>query len=377
MVSHASPFRLADTSSSSTTAQDAGAAADADREQEAIAALKTIVDPNLGTDIVSLGMVRNLRIVENYVSVRLYIGSHQTVIESRVLDALNGLTWCKKGYVQRCSIPGVRTTIAVSSGKGGVGKSTTAVNLAVALRLQGAKVGLLDADVYGPNIPQMLGLGHSDIQVLDTPEGQRFQPLEAFGIKVMSVGLLAEPDHPLAWRGPVLHKIVTQFIQDVDWGQLDYLLIDLPPGTGDAQITIVQESPICGVVLVTTPQQVALGDVRRSIHMFRNVGVPVLGVVENMSYLQLDNGDRMPVFGSGGGEQLATELQAPLLGQVPLDPRICQQSDLGQPIPLLDENSEISKVFAQLASGLIGTFGMAHGGINSEIVTQEINLSTI
>ncbi|MEM8714212.1 MAG: Mrp/NBP35 family ATP-binding protein [Cyanobacteria bacterium P01_G01_bin.4] len=373
MVEHASPIRRQQTPTESE--QYAGEAVQLEREREAIAALKTILEPNLGTDIVSLGMVRNLRIVEDYVSVRLYIGAHQTELESKVVQVLNGLPWCKKGYAQRCSIPGVRTTIAVSSGKGGVGKSTTAVNLAAALSLQGAKVGLLDADVYGPNVPHMLGLGHADVEVFDTPEGQRFRPLEAHGIEVMSVGLLAEPDHPLAWRGPVLHKIVTQFIHDVDWGELDYLLIDLPPGTGDAQITIVQESPICGVLLVTTPQQVALSDVRRSIHMFRNVGVPVLGVVENMSYMQQGNGDRLPIFGAGGGQQLADELQAPLLGQVPLDPRICQQGDAGQPLLFLDNTAEISQVFGGIASGLISTFGVA--GDRQSMPEGHIALSAI
>ena len=366
MAEHASPIHLQQPSSGAD--RTAGEAIASDRERDAIAALKTVTEPNLGKDIVSLGMARNLRIVDDYVSVRLYIGAHQTDLESSVLEVLNDLPWCKKGYVQRCSIPGVRTTIAVSSGKGGVGKSTTAVNLAAALSLQGAKVGLLDADVYGPNVPHMLGLGHADVEVLDTPGGQRFRPLEAHGIQVMSVGLLADPDHPLAWRGPVLHKIVTQFIHDVEWGELDYLLIDLPPGTGDAQITIVQESPICGVLLVTTPQQVALGDVRRSIHMFRNVGVPVLGIVENMSYMKQDNGDRLFVFGTGGGEKLAEELNAPLMGQVPLDPNICSQGDLGKPIPLLDEHSDISLIFGQIACGLIRTFG-----INDENVNLKVN----
>ncbi|MEM9567772.1 MAG: Mrp/NBP35 family ATP-binding protein [Cyanobacteria bacterium P01_E01_bin.34] len=356
MVEHASPIRLQQSPVESE--QSSGDVVQLEREREAIAALKTILEPTLGKDIVSLGMVRNLRIVDDYVSVRLYIGTHQFELESTVLTVLNSLAWCKKGYVQRCSIPGVRTTIAVSSGKGGVGKSTTAVNLAVALSLQGAKVGLLDADVYGPNVPHMLGLGHADVEVFDTPDGQRFRPLEAHGIKVMSVGLLAEPDHPLAWRGPVLHKIVTQFIHDVEWGDLDYLLIDLPPGTGDAQITIVQESPICGVVLVTTPQQVALSDVRRSIHMFRNVGVPVLGIVENMSYLKQDSGEHLFVFGAGGGERLSRELNAPLMGKVPLDPNICSQGDRGKPLPLLDEHSDISLVFGQIASGVIQTFGL-------------------
>lgn len=328
------------------------------QQQEVVRLLKQIIEPTLKNDIVSLGMVRNLQVVDGYVSLRLYLGSHQFALQEQVQIVLSQLSWCKKGYVQLCTIPSVKTTLAVSSGKGGVGKSTTAVNLAVALQQRGARVGLLDADVYGPNVPQMLGLGQSDVQVIDTPSGGRFLPLEAHGIKVMSVGLLAEPDHPLAWRGPVLHKIVTQFIQEVDWGELDYLLIDLPPGTGDAQITIIQESPICGVLLVTTPQQVALADVRRSLHMFRRVGVPVLGIIENMSYLLCEHcGKPTPIFGIGGGEQLATELQTPLLGQIPIDPRICSGGDTGQPIPLTHPTSSVSDVFKQIADAIVTTFG--------------------
>ena len=206
----------------------------------------------------------------------------------------------------------------------------------------------------------MLGLGQSQVRVTDTPDGQRFEPLEAHGIKLMSVGLLAERDHPLAWRGPVMHKILTQFIHDVNWGELDYLLIDLPPGTGDAQITIVQESPICGVVMVTTPQQVAVSDVRRSVHMFRQVGVPVLGLVENMSYLLCGHcGEPTPIFGSGGGAQIATELSVPLWGQVPIDPRICEQGDNGEPLPLKQPDAPLSQIFGQIATGLNGTFGLA------------------
>jgi ATP-binding protein involved in chromosome partitioning len=203
----------------------------------------------------------------------------------------------------------------------------------------------------------MLGLGQADVKVIDTPNGQKFLPLEAHGIKVMSVGLLAEPDHPLAWRGPVLHKIVTQFIQEVEWGDLDYLLIDLPPGTGDAQITIVQESPICGVILVTTPQQVAVSDVRRSVHMFRRVGIPVLGIIENMSYLICGHcGDHTPIFGSGGGQQLSTELHAPLLGQVPIDPNICIGGDTGTPLTLAHPDSIVGQVFVQMAGAIETTF---------------------
>lgn len=326
------------------------------RRQATIHRLKQVIEPKLNQNIVSLGMVRNLRIVDDYVYLRLYIGADQQALEAQVQLALADLNWCKKVYVQICTIPGVRTTIAVSSGKGGVGKSTTAVNLAAALTQTGAKVGLLDADIYGPNVPQMLGLSQADVQVIETETGNRFQPLEAHGIKVMSVGLLAEPDHPLAWRGPVLHKIITQFIQDVDWGDLDYLLIDLPPGTGDAQITIIQESPICGVIMVTTPQQVAISDVRRSIHMFRQVGVPVLGLVENMSYLVCACcGDRTSIFGSGGGEQMVQELGVPLLGQVPIDPKICWGGDTGQPLALADSTAS-SQVFQRIAAGINHTF---------------------
>ncbi|MEM9151141.1 MAG: Mrp/NBP35 family ATP-binding protein, partial [Cyanobacteria bacterium P01_F01_bin.3] len=321
MLNHDSPFvrkptqRAAEISTETSTSLAMEA-----RKQSAIHCLKQVIEPILNNNIVELGMVRNLRVVDNYVYFRLYVGAHQQELKEQAQLALSDLGWCQKAYIEVCTIPGVRTTLAVSSGKGGVGKSTTAVNLAAALTKTGAKVGVLDADIYGPNVPQMLGLGHAEVEVVETAEGTRFKPLEAHGIKVMSVGLLAEGDHPLAWRGPVLHKIITQFIQDVDWGELDYLLIDLPPGTGDAQITIIQESPICGVLMVTTPQQVAVSDVRRSIHMFRQVGVPVLGLVENMSYLICGCcGERTSIFGEGGGEQMAAELSVPLMGQVPID----------------------------------------------------------
>lgn len=327
------------------------------RFQEVVQCLKQAIEPTLKNDIVSLGMVRNLRIVDDYIYLRLYVGSHQHQLQEQIQSLLSPLPWCKKTYIQVCSIPGVKTTLAISSGKGGVGKSTTSVNLAAALSLGGAKVGLLDADVYGPNVPQMLGLGQADVQAIDTPNGQRFLPLTAHGIKVMSVGLLAERDRPLAWRGPVLHKIVTQFIHQVEWGELDYLLIDLPPGTGDAQITIVQESPICGAILVTTPQQVAVADVRRNLHLFRQVGIPVLGIVENMSYLPCDrSGEQIQIFGSGGAKQLAEELHAPLLGQVPIDPRICNRGDRGQPIVIAEPKSTASQVFIQVAAALDATF---------------------
>lgn len=354
MPNHASPF-IANTYSAPDTEYE-NPVMEA-RKQQVTECLKQVIEPTLNNNIVELGMVRNLRVVNDYAYLRLYVGAHQQSLQDEVHRVLDDLDWCKKAYIQLCTIPGVRTTLAVSSGKGGVGKSTTAVNLAAALTKTGAKVGILDADIYGPNVPQMLGLSHADVEVIDTTEGKRFKPLQAHGIKVMSVGLLAEPDHPLAWRGPVLHKIITQFIQEVDWGELDYLLIDLPPGTGDAQITIIQESPICGVVMVTTPQQVAVSDVRRSIHMFRQVGVPVLGMVENMSYLICGCcGDRTSIFGEGGGDQMAQELAVPLLAQVPIDSKICQGGDDGKPLPLVDEAAPLSVVFRAIAVGLNQTF---------------------
>ncbi len=357
MSSHQSPFGRSSFEGTAENLPNPPNPLIASRRQEAIQCLQQVIEPTLKNNIVSLGMVRNLRVVDDYIYLGLYIGANQHYLEEETQQALSSLTWCKKAYIQLCTIPGVRTTLAISSGKGGVGKSTTSVNLAAALKLSGARVGLLDADVYGPNVPQMLGLAQADVQVIDTPEGQKFLPLEAHGIKVMSVGLLAAPDHPLAWRGPVLHKIITQFIAEVEWGELDYLLIDLPPGTGDAQITIVQESPICGVIIVTTPQQVAVSDVRRSIHMFRQVGVPVLGIIENMSYLVCKHcGEQTSIFGSGGGEQVATELQTSLLGKVPIDSQICRGGDVGQPMPMVEPDSLVAQVFMQIATALNATF---------------------
>ncbi len=356
MSNHQSPFKPSSFEETSETLPSSSDPLIESRRQEIIECLKQVTEPILKNNIVSLGMVRNLRLVDDYIYLRLYIGAHQHYLQEQTQQALSSITWCKKAYIQLCTIPGVKITIAISSGKGGVGKSTTSVNLAAALKLSGARVGLLDADVYGPNVPQMLGLRKADVQVIDTPQGSRFLPLEAHGIKVMSVGLLAEPEHPLAWRGPVLHKIITQFIHEVEWGELDYLLIDLPPGTGDAQITLIQESPICGAIIVTTPQQVAVSDVRRSIHMFRQVGVPVLGIIENMSYLICQHcGEPTYIFGSGGGEKVAEELQAPLLGKIPIDSRICTGGDTGQPIPIVEPDSLVTQIFMQIAKVLNAT----------------------
>src|SRR3954464_3459070 len=225
-------------------------------------------------------------------------------------------------------IPGVENIIAVGSGKGGVGKSTVAVNLAISLSKLGHKVGLLDADVYGPNVPLMMG-------VRQTPHaiGQRIQPLEAHGIKLMSMGFLNPGDKPLVWRGPMLNSVVQQFLRGVNWGELEYLIIDLPPGTGDVQLTLIQTAPVTGAVIVTTPSEVSLEDARKAVLMFQQVRVPVLGIVENMSYMIAPKSkERIDVFGEGGGKRTAEAMNVPFLGELPLDPQVRVGGDGGRPI---------------------------------------------
>jgi ATP-binding protein involved in chromosome partitioning len=221
----------------------------------------------------------------------------------------------------------VKNAIAVGSGKGGVGKSTVAVNLAIALAKTGAKVGLLDADIYGPNIPTMMGLDH-----LPPPKEQRIVPAEAYGIKVMSIGFLVKPGQAMIWRGPMLHSAIRQFLNDVEWGELDYLVIDLPPGTGDAQISLAQTIPLSGGIIVTLPVQVSVEDAQRAVEMYRALQVPVLGVVENMSFLELPDGKIMEVFGNGGGEKLAHSSQIPFLGKIPMLPEVREGGDKGEPV---------------------------------------------
>ena len=245
--------------------------------------------------------------------------------------------------------PNLGRIIAVSSGKGGVGKSTVAVNLAVSLAKRGLRVGIMDADIYGPNLPLMLGVNEPP-PVRD----EKIQPLLAYGVKVMSIGFLIERDQPAIWRGPIIMKVITQFLRDVDWGQLDYLLVDMPPGTGDAQLSLVQATHVHGGLIVTTPQRVAVGDALRGVRMFERVGVPVLGVVENMSYLENPaDGKPIAVFGSGGGQALADEVNVPLLGQVPLDPRAVEGGDTGRPIVVAEPKAGISRALDQLADRVI------------------------
>jgi ATP-binding protein involved in chromosome partitioning len=224
-------------------------------------------------------------------------------------------------------IPGVHNLIAVGSGKGGVGKTTVAVNLSVALAAMGNKVGLLDADVYGPNVPLMMGINKTPMAF-----GERIQPLENFGVKLMSMGFLNPGDKPLVWRGPMLHSVIQQFLRGVDWGELDYLIIDLPPGTGDVQLTLIQTAPVTGAVVVTTPSDVSLEDARKAVHMFSQVKVPILGIVENMSYLLCPHcNERIDVFSTGGGRRTAEEMNVNFLGALPLNPEVRAGGDSGRP----------------------------------------------
>lgn len=251
------------------------------------------------------------------------------------------------GEQPKLPIPGVKNIIAVGSGKGGVGKSTIAVNLAITLSKLGYAVGLMDADVYGPNVPLMMG-------VRQTPHaiGQRIQPIETNGVRLMSMALLNPGDKPLVWRGPMLNSVIQQFLRNVDWGELDYLVIDLPPGTGDVQLTLIQTTPLTGAIVVTTPSDVALEDARKAVNMFEQVREQVLGIVENMSYLEHD-GEKLYVFGKGGGARTAELMKVPLLAEIPLDPKTRELGDAGTPIAALKEpNAQVTK-FEKLARTVI------------------------
>jgi ATP-binding protein involved in chromosome partitioning len=241
--------------------------------------------------------------------------------------------------------PNLGRIIAVSSGKGGVGKSTVAVNVAVSLARGGARVGLMDADIYGPNLPRMLGLSEPPMVI-----NERIVPLEAHGLKAISLGLLIDRDQPAIWRGPIIMKIITQFLRDVAWGQLDYFIVDMPPGTGDAQLSLVQATQVSGAVIVTTPQDVSTGDALRGARMFQRVSVPVFGIVENMSWFECPHcGKPSSLFGSGGGERLAAELEVPLLGQIPLYPRVLEGGERGTPIVVAEPESPAAVALAGIA----------------------------
>ncbi len=248
------------------------------------------------------------------------------------------------GPPQKIALPNIKNIVAVASGKGGVGKSTVAANLALALAEVSPRVGLMDADIYGPSVPIMMGIR----EVVD--QRTTAFPMERHGLKLMSMGFLVPTEQAVIWRGPMVHRALVQFLTDLNWGPLDYLVIDLPPGTGDAQLTLTQTAPLSGAVIVTTPQDVALIDARKGLEMFRQVRVPVLGIVENMSYFEGDDGKRVNLFGHGGGRKLASEAGVPFLGEIPIDPRVAECGDQGEPIVRKYPESGVAKAYRALAA---------------------------
>jgi len=333
--------------------------------QELLEALRQVKYPGFTRDIVSFGFIKDIEVGGTGVTVQLAptTDNPEVIAQMRqeILDVLESLVAVPvevvvqrppaSGQVRaKPEIPGVRHVIAVASGKGGVGKSTVAVNLALALSAIGQRVGLLDADVYGPSVPLMLGI-HERPQ---TTEDKRLLPIQKYGLKVMSMGFLVPAGHAVVWRGPMIDKLLTEFTKNVDWGDLDVIVIDLPPGTGDAQLTIVQKVPLSGGVIVTTPQDVALLDVRRGVKMFEEVHVPVLGVIENMSYhICRRCGHRAEIFSHGGGARMAEQFQVPFLGEVPLVREIREDGDVGTPLVVAQPAHPQSQVFIGLAERLV------------------------
>jgi len=330
-------------------------------EQQILGALGKVQEPELHRDLVSLNMIKDIQIQNDAVNFTVVLTTPacplrgQIEAEAKAAVAKIGakqitIKWdssvpSDKRISGKLNIP-VKSTIAVASGKGGVGKTTVSVNLAVALAQMGAKVGLMDADVYGPNIPIMMGVNE---QPRSTPD-QRIIPLEAYGVKLMSMGFLVSPEQAVIWRGPMLHSAIRQFLTDVDWGDLDYLVIDLPPGTGDVQITLTQSVPLTGGVVVATPQDVALADVIKGITMFQKLEVPVLGVIENMSYFLCPHcGERTDIFAHGGAQKMAAHYGAPFLGEIPLDTAIRIGGDTGKPITVAQPDSPYAKIFMDIA----------------------------
>src|SRR5512140_161135 len=336
-----------------------------------LAVLGKVQEPELHKDLVTLNMIRNLEIAaDNTISFTIMLTTPACPLRGRIekeaREAVMSVAGGKSATIKWDSdVPNdgrmrglltmpIRNAIAVGSGKGGVGKSTVAVNVAVALAQSGARVGLLDADIYGPNTPTMLG-----VDKLPPPNGPKLVPARAYGLKMMSMGLLVKPGQPLIWRGPMLNSAIRQFLGDVEWGELDYLIVDLPPGTGDAALSLAQALPLSGAVIVTLPQLVSLEDASRGLNMFRTLEVPILGVIENMSYLDLPDGTRMDIFGSGGGQQLAQATNTPFLGKIPIDPRVRAGGDSGQPIVAIQPDCAAALALRGIAEGVAARMSVA------------------
>ncbi len=338
-----------------------------------LSALRTVKDPDLHRDIVTLNFVKDIKISGNDVSFTIELttpacpvkddlkAQAEQVVRKSFPDVKNVVVMMTASVTQRASVKqapiltGVKNTIAVASGKGGVGKSTVAVNLAVALAREGARVGLIDCDIYGPSIPMMFNINEKP-----RLHNQKLVPLEKYGVKVMSIGFLIDSSQAIIWRGPMASGAVKQFLTDVEWGELDYLVFDLPPGTGDIQLTLVQQIPLTGSVIVTTPQEMSLADARRGMAMFAKVNVPILGVVENMSYFISAGGERENIFDNGGGKRVAEEFKVPFLGEIPIYTKIRVGSDSGRPIVDSEPQSEPAKIFSTIAKNLAAQISISN-----------------
>ncbi len=338
-------------------------------------ALRAVKYPGYSRDIVSFGLVKQIAIQQGAVSVTINLTSHSPEIArqlqaegERALKAVAGVTTVRvevnqpsgaaapkpgAGLPQQNKVPGIQRVVAVASGKGGVGKSTVSVNLACALHHLGARIGLLDCDIYGPSIPLMMGL-HEKPTI---NEQEKMVPPTNYGVRLMSMGLLLEGDQPVIWRGPMIMKTIQQFFSSVAWGELDYLLVDLPPGTGDAQLSLCQTVPLDGGVIVTTPQEASLGVVRKGIAMFQRVNVPILGIVENMSYFTTPSGERVEIFGHGGGRAEAVRQNVPFLGEVPLFTEIREGGDRGVPVVVSAPDAPAGLGFIKIAEMLRAQLG--------------------
>ena len=333
--------------------------------------LKSVQYPGYSRDILSFGLVKDIEITGRDVHVKLEGTSKDTTIPKKIeqdvqkgLEAIEGIGKVEVSvYWSTAKAKGtqssekseplltqIRVKIAVASGKGGVGKSTVAVHLALALVKQGLKVGLLDLDIYGPSLPMMLGLD-------DRPhmnEANKIIPLEKFGLRLMSIGFMIDQDTPMVWRGPMVHQAAEQFMRDVDWGELDVLIVDLPPGTGDAQMTLSQRAELSGAVIVSTPQDLALIDARKGVRMFQMMGVPIMGIIENMSTFVCPHcGTVTPIFGEGGAEQTAKEMSVPILGRIPILPMLREISDAGTPLEGFEESPEVREVFENVSKAVM------------------------
>ncbi len=353
--------------------------------------LKKAKDSNFNKEFLILNSIKNYNYAENELKFEISLQLNNKSGADELKEKFIELIQCDFPFLKKIEImidvksatmqekqesgilTGIKNTIAIASGKGGVGKSTVAVNLAVSLAQDGATVGLIDADIYGPSVPMMLGLKEKP-RVFQNQQSMKIIPLTNYGIKVISIGLLVDDNSPVIWRGPMASGAIKQFITDVDWGELDYLIFDMPPGTGDIQLTLVQTIPLAGAIIVTTPQEVSLIDARKALKMFTRVNVPILGVIENMSYfIAPDTGKKYDIFGTGGGSKIATELEVPYLGGIPIQQQIRMGGDNGVPIHFDSPGSEQAKIFTEISRKLAEQISIKNKNSNS-IPKMEIDL---